>query len=144
MRPLLFLALSIPLAACTGGGITTYDDTGDVVTQTPNIIVGTESVDFGSAADVGMRLSSTISIQNTGNGPLNISDVSVDSPFSPGLTSFIVNPGASTQLSVNFDPSDYGDAVATLVISSDDPDQPEGRGQSRSLPRACLAAVAAH
>jgi hypothetical protein len=113
------------LAACTGGGITTYDDTGDVVTQTPNIIVGTESVDFGSAADVGMRLSSTISIQNTGNGPLNISDVSVDSPFSPGLTSFIVNPGASTQLSVNFDPSDYVDAVATLVISSDDPDQPE-------------------
>jgi hypothetical protein len=112
------------LAAC-GGGITTYDDTGDVVTETPNIIVGVESVDFGSADDVGMRLSSTISIQNSGNGPLNISDVAVDSPFSPGLTAFIVNPGASTQLSVNFDPSDYGAAAATLVISSDDSDQPE-------------------
>lgn len=122
---LLFIALSISFAACGGGGITTYDDTGDVVSSSPNIIVGAELVDFGSANDVGMRLSSTISIQNTGNGPLNISNVVADAPFSPGLTAMIINPGGSTQLSINFDPSDYGESSATLVISSDDPDQPE-------------------
>ena len=121
---LLILALSSFAAGCSGGGITTYDDTGDVVTEAPNIIVGAEVVDFGQASDIGIRLSSNISIQNTGSGALNITDVTVDAPFSTGLTSLIVNPGGSTQLSVNFDPTDYADANAFLAIASDDPDQP--------------------
>ncbi|MEC7239864.1 MAG: MopE-related protein [Myxococcota bacterium] len=123
-KPLLVLALSSLAIGCGGGGITTYDDTGDAVVDVPNIVVGAEVVDFGMAEDVGIRISSNISIQNTGTGALNITEVSVDAPFSTGLTSLIVNPGGSTQLSVNFDPTVYTDASAMLSIASDDPEEP--------------------
>jgi len=121
---LIFLALSVPLFACGGGGITTYDDTGDVVTMAPNIIVGAESIDFGFADDVGVRISTNLSIQNTGTGPLNVTMITADAPFSTGLTALIVNPGGSTQLSVYYDPSDYGAVESALTIESDDPDEP--------------------
>ena len=74
-KPLLILALSSFAIGCSGGGITTYDDTGDAVVDVPNIVVGAAVVDFGMAEDVGIRISSNISIQNTGTGALNITEV---------------------------------------------------------------------
>ena len=61
-KPLLILALSSFAVGCSGGGITTYDDTGDIIVDAPNIVVGADVVDFGMADDVGIRISSNISI----------------------------------------------------------------------------------
>jgi len=45
-------------------------------------------------------------------------------PFSVGISSFTVAPGASTQVSVYFEPTEYGVTEGSLSILSDDPDSP--------------------
>ena len=117
MRTNITLVLAIlSLGVGCGGGITQYDDTGDANVQYPSLVLEPETLDLGIADDIGIRLSSNLSIQNTGEAPLNISDVSVEAPFSTGLTSLIVNPGASTQLSINYDPTEYVEHAFYILL----------------------------
>jgi hypothetical protein len=88
---------------------------------------GTGSYDFGSASG-----SATFTIQNTGTGPLNLTDnpkVRINgidaSCFSVAtLPSSPVSPGSSTTFTVKFSPVGAGTKTATVSIVSDDDNSP--------------------
>ena len=118
------IALSLSLLACGGGITNTYDDTGPVETLDPDINLLEDTVEFMQAEELGQRKSATFALQNGGEGTLSVSDIAVMAPFSVGIGNFTIAPGASTQVSVYFEPSEYGVTEGSLTILSDDPDSP--------------------
>jgi len=96
---------------------------------TPNIQVSPASLSFGGVLLFRTRTLS-LTIQNTGPGDLNVSDVTINGPnaamfqvtnWTGPLT---IAPGGSSTLSVVFRPTTRGNKTATLRISSNDPDTP--------------------
>jgi len=85
--------------------------------------------DFGTVPNTG-PVSHTFQVSNTGQGPLEITGVAT----SCGCTSAAVAnghlaPGASTDLTVTYDPLVHGGATGEFMrivyVRSDDPDTPE-------------------
>ena len=118
------ILLSLSLIACSGGITNTYDDTGPIAVSDPDIAVLEEVVEFTEAEELGQRKSATLALQNIGEGTLTVSDIAILAPFSVGIGSFTIAPGASTQVSVYFEPAEYGVTEGSLSILSDDPDSP--------------------
>lgn len=93
------------------------------------IVVSPASIDFG-ASPVGQPAQArTLTISNTGTGPLEVRSFSISggtaNGFSlPNTASFTVQPGSSGAISVAFTPNRVGPTTDTLVISSNDPTSP--------------------
>ena len=91
-----------------------------------------DQVDFGHTAE-GSTKQKTLTIDNTGGGPLTVTGALSDNTVfqiatTPGVTfPLTINPGDSRNLSVTFAPpasTDGTDFTANLTINSDDQDEP--------------------
>ncbi len=73
-------------------------------------------------AELGASATRTMVVENTGTGPLNISNISFDNgDFSALPTTFIVAPGSTQNVVVTFSPLALDTQYATMTIASDDP-----------------------
>jgi hypothetical protein len=134
LRSNLMIALSIPLLALIGcgdkdTGDTTTDDTGDTDTtggDAPDISVSANILDFGELTP-GATSSLEFEIENKGNVNLNVSAISVSLPYVNVLSPpFMIIPNGVLTATVQCKPTNYSQVEYpdTLVISSDDPDEP--------------------
>jgi PKD repeat protein len=94
-----------------------------------DITVAPLSRDFGSIVVGQSATSQTINIMNDGSANLSVTGLSLTGPNSAefglgGPGSFVLTPGASQDVQVNFTPGSVGSKSASLLIASDDPDEP--------------------
>ncbi len=112
------------------GGCPTDGDDDDDVAGAPNIHVTPESIEFNPLA-AGQSASFPVTLANTGDATLTVEDLRIegDDGFSidDGETERLLEPDASTQLDVACEPTGDGELAAELVVTSDDPDEPEVR-----------------
>jgi len=87
---------------------------------TPALVLGTNSIDFGSKT-TGTSTDSTFTISNSGDATLSVSDISSSngSIFSVSPTSGTVNPGGSLTVTVTFSPGTDQNYLETITITSD-------------------------
>lgn len=91
----------------------------------PNISVSTDLLDFGQIP-LGASNTQTLEVSNTGYDILGISETTFSNPdFSLISGSASINPGESALFSILFFPSTNGIITGNMVISSNDPDNPE-------------------
>lgn len=95
----------------------------------PDIVLDPTWQDLGEVA-VGLSASGTILVTNAGESDLHVEElILAHAEFSitddGGLPGSILAPGESATLTLAFTPADAGPEEATLVVQSDDPDQPE-------------------
>lgn len=93
----------------------------------PNLAVSPSSLSFGPVY-LGYSVTRAIKLTNTGGASLHVSGCSMD-PAVSGLSvtpvsGAIIAPGATVMRYVTYSPEMNQSAVATLVISSDDPETP--------------------
>jgi subtilisin family serine protease len=90
----------------------------------PDIWLSTGAINFGNVA-VGSSKDVTITIRNTGNAPLRITDIDIEAPFSivGTLPPYTINPGASRTLTIRFAPTSSGTFWYNMIIYSNDPDE---------------------
>ncbi|WP_036477316.1 LamG-like jellyroll fold domain-containing protein [Myxosarcina sp. GI1] len=101
------------------------------VAQGQTDLVSGTTQNFGSVNIDAGTIKQTFTIQNVGTETLNLGDVTLTSTNASDFTlengSAIANTtlaaGASTDLTVTFNPSTAGEATATLTINSDDNDE---------------------
>ncbi len=91
----------------------------------PDIAVDPGALDFGEST-LGAVVERSVAISNTGAGDLTLDGVSADATgysvaFSGPTT---IGPGGTLTVSVTFRPVSARDGGGSLVISSDDPDEP--------------------
>ncbi len=68
---------------------------------------------------VGASAQQSLTIQNTGDAPLNVTNITSTNPvFTVGMTSFTVQPGQSQNITVNFTPIAGGYVQGTLQIAN--------------------------
>ena len=131
------LDFEIDLTYDQGGNITTFSQT--VGGNRPNdphfvcnpcaqdINVTPTTLDFGPV-NVGTTKDLDITVQNLGVADLTVGTVTAPSPpfsvVSDGCTGQTVAPGASCVVTVRFAPTAEGTFTDTMVINSDDPDEP--------------------
>lgn len=128
MRSSRLLALALPclaLAACGDKDTTPLptDDTDDEQLL-PNLVVSARALDFGVLEDVGDSAQTQIVVENTGVGDLELT-VTLSAPFSATQSSVVLTPQSSLQFTVYFAPTEYGEAATTMLLTSNDPDEPE-------------------
>jgi len=110
-------------SACDGGAAPkVFDDTGDLP---GNLVVAETELDFGAAEDVGETLEAQLSLQNTGDGDIEVTSLVFEGPFSGGITGLTVSSQSSVAVGLYFLPTDYEEVTGTLTVFSDDPDTPE-------------------
>jgi len=95
----------------------------------PNISVSPTTVDFGNVVVGTTSAPQTVTVANTGNADLTVSNVVLtgDTDFDVQTTTCvdpILAPGESCSADVVFTPSSIGGKTATVTITSDDPDTP--------------------
>lgn len=74
---------------------------------------------------VGETVDAIITIGNTGNALLNVSNISSDhAAFYTNITAFDVEPGMDQEVVVTFEPDDEGYFTGILSIESNDPENP--------------------
>jgi hypothetical protein len=102
----------------------------DGLNEVPNDGSSVNTIDFGSVEHTMDLLTKTLTVQNTGTAPLNISSISISDPeplpnFSfTGTIPIQILPGNSTGIDITFEPvSRTGSLYADVDIISDDPDE---------------------
>lgn len=89
----------------------------------PNIELNVETVDFGELL-IGSLSTESVRIQNSGDDTLIVQSIMALPPFtSPSGGGFELEPGAETNITVQFIPTSYSTVEGTLTIVSNDPDQ---------------------
>lgn len=94
------------------------------VTSNPAIALSEDALDFGN---VFQTLSKTLflTVENTGNAPLTVSNISSDNPdFVPGASELTVPAFSEKTLSVTFTPANLGLSEGTLTLLSNDANNP--------------------
>lgn len=98
-----------------------------VPAPTPDITVTPPSHDYG-IVEVGLTASQSFTVENVGSGDLSITSTTIngDADFQvvAGGGAFVLMPGATQVIEVEFTPSVVGVRSADLEIASDDPDTP--------------------
>jgi hypothetical protein len=143
----------IPVANSTAGAYTvsasaagltsaSFSLTNTALSTTPQVTLSPTSLNFGSQS-VGTSTSQTLTVTNSGTGPLSISSLQVSgtnaSDFSAtGCTSSVAASGAC-RISVTFDPLAAGSRSATLSINDNASGSPQtvslsGTGSSTASP----------
>ena len=88
----------------------------------PAINVSPVALDFGEV-NTGDSASLTLTVSNTGYGDLLVTDVvSTNDAFSVDLTSFLLNPGESQNVTVTFTPELQAPYFGLIKIMSNDPE----------------------
>ena len=88
----------------------------------PVIALIRESVSLGEI-EVGNRITETITIDNSGTGPLTVTDIRSDiAGITFSETQFTVPAGQSHDITVTFNPQAEGAIAGTIDIQSDDPE----------------------
>ena len=88
----------------------------------PAIALIRESVSLGEI-EVGNRITETITIDNSGTGPLTVTDIRSDiAGITFSETQFTVPAGQLHDITVTFDPQSEGAITGTIDIQSDDPE----------------------
>ena len=99
----------------------------DVTLQAPGpgITVSPASANFGNVT-VGKPSQRSISIRNTGDAPLDVTDITSDlgDIMEISETSFNINPGETKYTTLVLTPLARGEISSKLVITSNDPDSP--------------------
>ncbi len=89
----------------------------------PNIELNVDTVDFGELL-IGSLSTESVRIQNTGDATLIVQSIVALPPFtSPSGGGFELDPGAETNITVQFIPTSYNIVEGTLTIVSNDPDE---------------------
>lgn len=94
----------------------------------PDIDVSPLSYDFGNVA-LGANSSRNIALLNTGNANLEIKSITLDGvnktefTLNSVTTPFTLNPNATREVAVIFNPASGGTKSVNLVIASNDPDE---------------------
>lgn len=81
---------------------------------------------FGNS-EIGMQQQQNLTINNTGNAPLSITNVTSNNPqftIAPLTLPISIAGGGQTQIAVRFTPSSVGAQNSTLTIASNDASQP--------------------
>jgi|GEM_PF-1500815 len=95
----------------------------------PEIDVSPVSRDYGDVS-IGSSLSLSVTITNTGTANLDVSSIalgagtSADFAITSAPASILLAPGANVTVQVTYSPSDEGTDSGTLVIGSNDSDEP--------------------
>ena len=88
----------------------------------PVIGLGQESLTLGEI-DLGNSVTKTVTIINTGTGPLTVTDIrSYIAGLAFSETQFTIPPGSSHDITVTFDPQAEGPIAGTIDIHSNDPE----------------------
>ena len=98
----------------------------DLGTLDPDIVVDPEAVEFGTVT-VGVPQERYLSVQNVGDGTLNVDAVVLadgTGPFAVEEFSGTVAPDGVVELVVSLEPTLLGTAQDVIEIYSDDPDEP--------------------
>ena len=125
---ILLLALS-PLIGCNEYGIVEDPDNIGTIKDDlePDILVTPISVDFGRI-EAEKSVTEVISVQNVGEGDLHILDIQLSSPndiYDIGaIGSILVPPDGVTSFTITFDPITAALENNSILIDSDDPDEP--------------------
>ena len=89
----------------------------------PVLAVQETAVDFGTL-EVAQTVQQTITVQNTGTAPLEITGIQSDvSGLTFDTTMFTVEPGGSQMVTITFPSSTAGTFSGNITISSNDPDR---------------------
>jgi hypothetical protein len=114
----------------------------------PNIAVTPPSHDYG-AVTVGVTTSQSFTVENVGDADLNVSSTVIDGDpdfqIVAGGGAFVLAPGATEIIDVEFTPASAGAKSAELEIASDDPDTPllavalSGEGTPPAAPNIAVA-----
>lgn len=122
--------LSLWLFACSDRLLSLVQE--EPLAPEPDVAVDPEAVTFSPVA-VGCREERDVQVENLGKGPLEVSAVWLEG-HDETLGDYSVEPFAGTLRSgeratvpLRFAPSFVWDATATLVVDSDDPDEPRLR-----------------
>ncbi|HXF03843.1 MAG TPA: choice-of-anchor D domain-containing protein [Blastocatellia bacterium] len=92
----------------------------------PRIEVNPATVDFGPVV-VGQKTQKSITVRNTGTGPLGVTGVAVSDPqfsLSSPTAPFTVDPGKEQAMLIEFQPTTPGVKTATLTVTGTDPTRP--------------------
>ncbi|MEK7989893.1 MAG: choice-of-anchor D domain-containing protein, partial [Thiotrichaceae bacterium] len=92
----------------------------------PNLSISLQEIDFGTV-NIGSKSSTKIiQLKNTGSGILSLGDIDVSGSEFAVETAFCNNKtlrsGSACSLIAYFEPSNVGEALAQIVINSNDPD----------------------
>ncbi|HEU4764364.1 MAG TPA: choice-of-anchor D domain-containing protein, partial [Candidatus Eisenbacteria bacterium] len=113
------------------------------VTGAPDVAWDPPAVEFG-ARFIGGAATDTVAVFNAGTDVLHVTEVTLDRPeYQVETAPFTLNPGARHDLHVTFRPVATGVVTASLILRSDDPDEPDAavpiRGEGVVPPSAGLA-----
>lgn len=90
----------------------------------PMISASPNPVEF-DVTFVGSSAQQTLTVQNTGSAPLNVTNITSTNPvFTVNLTSFTVQPGQSQNITVTFAPTAAGYVQGTLQIANNSATNP--------------------
>lgn len=117
MRPLIRTALLVALAAaaCDKAGPASPTPAAGSVTR---VISLGGSLAFGSV-EVGKTSESTLTIGNSGTGPLSVTGITVPDGYAVNWSSGSILPGGSQQVAVRFAPTGARSYDGTLVVNGD-------------------------
>ncbi len=94
------------------------------VVPVPRIAVDGSARSFG-VVDVGGSKSQTVTVTNTGDAPLSITDITAsDGQISASPTQFSIPPKQNGYFTIRFEPTRSGDLSARVTIYSDDSNSP--------------------
>lgn len=119
----VFGPTNLPVASTPAAGANEVVCTGTGRNPVASIAVNPNPVQFGNVAVGGSASPQDLTIQNSGEQPLNVSVAPslAGSPFSWAGYSGNITCGASVQISVGFAPSATGSFAAVLTVTSDAP-----------------------
>ena len=100
----------------------------------PDIVIEPASVRFDTIAPY-CTSEQTVLVRNVGTAPLDVTGswVEGDEALTAEWISQVIEPGQGVPVTVRFHPTAGGTAVGSLVVPSDDPDEPEASASVEAL-----------
>lgn len=89
----------------------------------PDVHAAPRTLDFAQV-QVGDADTLVLSVHNAGEATLTVTVAPPGAPFTVDATELSVSPGQTRKLFVGFEPTDLGEARATLRLATNDPDLP--------------------
>ena len=113
------LVPSVTLVDANSQALTANSQNGSITLLSPKIEVTTKSIDYGHIP-IRATYNQTLSVRNTGNEPLHISNVIFSAAeFSVESTEYTIDPGQTQNISITFAPLLHGAISETVRLRSD-------------------------